>query len=635
MILLPALALLAFWLGLRRHGRGPLDAAVAALVVGGVLASLITELQSLVGALTPAGSASAWAIVAGLGLAAARLGPAPNRDGPPPEGGPGLVELAPAALLLALTLAVALLSAPNSYDGLTYHLVRVERWIGQGSLAPFATHDTRQLFMPSWAEYAILQLRLLSDGDRFANLVQWTGYAGACGGAALLARGLGGGSRAAAIAATLVASLPMAVAQASGTQVDDVAACWAVVTAAYGFRLLGAERRPGDALLSAMAFGLAAASKQTAVLFGGAALIPVLLLLAGRKQLRLAAGWTLAAGVAVALLAGPQLARTREVFGNFRGDPYWTGMVASTARGPGEVLGTAVRNLSLHFGTPWDGVNRIVAAGAAGIVRAAGADPDDQRTTWWSRFGATRWNTHEATAPDPLHLLLLAGCALALLGAKDRGPRLLFAAALAVSFVAFCAVFKWQPYNSRLHTPLFALGLALAGVVMERASRTVQRALLAVLALAALPNALLNYTRPLLALPGHPVTPTPSLLTIPRTQQYFLYWPALARPFLYAAVRIAESGCADVGIRDFPDAWEYPIMALTRQAGSEARFRSVDVFNPSARFAGTEARPCLLVQIGAEAGTPPSWAADWRPLMDAHPLVGMDGLALFAPPPPP
>jgi hypothetical protein len=76
-------------------------------------------------------------------------------------------------------------------------------------------------------------------------------------------------------------------------------------------------------------------------------------------------------------------------------------------------------------------------------------------------------------------------------------------------------------------------------------------------------------------------------------------------------------------------------MALTRQAGSEARFRSVDVFNPSARFAGTEARPCLLVQIGAEAGTPPSWAADWRPLMDAHPLVGMDGLALFVPPPPP
>src|SRR6185503_14354490 len=107
------------------------------------------------------------------------------------------------------------------------HLVRVQNWIEQGSLRPFAAHDTRQLFMPSWPEYLMVQLQLLSGGDRFANLVQWIGFAGAMGGAALFARALGGGLRAAVIAAGLVATLPMAVAQASGTQTDLVAACWA------------------------------------------------------------------------------------------------------------------------------------------------------------------------------------------------------------------------------------------------------------------------------------------------------------------------------------------------------------------------------------------------------------------------
>jgi hypothetical protein len=624
-VILLAFLGLVFWaVAFRRRGRGVLDGAIAAFVVWGIAVSLITELQSLTGSLTATGSQVAWTLFAALGAAAARrTGPTP--DAPASER-PGWEAWGPPVLLLGIT-------APNSFDGLTYHLVRVERWIQQGSLQPFATHNTRQLFMPPWPAYGVLQFELLSGGDRFANLLQWLGLAGACGGAALLAAALGGGTAAVAGAATLVATLPMAIAQASGTQTDVVAACWAVIGCGYGYRLLQPDSRRGDLWLAAGGVGLAAATKQTAALFVGFALLPALLLLTARGRRRRAGSFLLAGLLSFAVLAGPHLLRTRRVFGNWSGDPYWTTMVVSTARGPAQVTSTLLRNLALHFGTPWEPVNRAVAAGAAGASRAMGADPDDPRTTWWSRFGPVLWNTHEANAPNPLHLLLLIGCAIGLWRAKLRDPRLGFALALGASFVAFSALFKWQPYNSRLHTPLFVLGLAWAAVELEKLPRPGRRAVLLGVTLAALPSALLNYTRPLLVLPGHSVSPSPSIATLPRNLQYFLYWPHLAQPYLDVAVRIAESGCTDVGIRAYPDAWEYPVMALTREAGSQVRFRSVDVTNASARFADTRATPCLLLQIGVDAGTPPAWAAGWKMVADWRPLVGMGGLVLFGPGP--
>ena len=571
MILLPLLSLLAWWLAFRRSGRDLVEAAGAALVVFGVTVAVATEVQSLIGALTPTGSAGAWTIAVLLGLAAIRRSPAPGLSAPGPHEGPHIDELVPVVLLLALTGVVALLSAPNSYDGLTYHLVRVERWIQQGSLRPFATYNTRQLFMPSWPEYAILQLRLLSGGDRFANLVQWLGFAGACGGGALLARALGGGRTAAAFAAALVATLPMAVAQASGTQTDVVAACWAVLTCAFGYRLLSTSRRRGDVLLGALAFGLAAATKQTALLFATVTLLPALALLVWRGERRLCGAMIAAMLVAVVLIAGPQLARNVAVFGDVSGDPVWRDDAAMIAHGPNQVIGNMLRNLSLHFGTPSDEVNAAIASGVATVSRAIGADPDDQRTTWNPHFIPTPWNTHEESAPNPLQLLLLFAGIVGLVWSRPSGAQLWFPVAIVVGFAVFCAELKWQSYNSRLHTPLFVLAVSWVAVRLERLPQAARRGLLLLLTVAALPGALLNYTRPLMSLPGGAISPRPSLLATPRELGYFMYEPLLARPYLDIAHRIAESGCTDVATHTWPDAWEYAVMKLARDAGSGAR----------------------------------------------------------------
>jgi hypothetical protein len=629
MILLPILSLLIWTMAFRRAGRGLLEAASGALVVFGLSVSVATEAQSLVGALTPMGSALAWVAAAVIGLVYARSLPDAPRPAHTSTARIRLADLAPVVLLLALTGLVALVSAPNSYDGLTYHLVRVERWIQQGSLDSFATYNTRQLFMPSWSEYAVLQLRLLSGGDHFANMVQWIGFAGACGGAALLATALGGGGGAAAMAAGAVATLPMAVAQASGTQTDVVAACWAVLACAFGYRLLASSRRRSDVVLCALALGLAAGTKQTALLFASVALLPAIGLAAYRRQHRVWGSLVVGIPLAIAIIAGPQLARNWALFGDPRGDPFFVNDAAMATRAPNQVVGNMMRNLSVHFGTPSDRINAAVTAGAGALSRAIGADPDDQRTTWNRRFVVVPWTTHEESAPNPLHLLLLLGCLVWLVWARPSAVQFWFPAAVVAGFVVFCATLKWQSYNSRLHTPMFVLALAWAAVLLERLPLLARRGLLVLLTLAALPGAVLNYTRPLLTLPGGAIAPGPSILKIPRYLGYFMYEPALARPYLDVARKIAASGCTDVGMRTWPDAPEYDVMILSRNAGGHARFRPVDVPNMSARLMTRSGEPCLLLQIWPGAETPPPWASDWHPLARWRGLPHLPGIALF------
>jgi hypothetical protein len=632
MILMPLLSLIAWTIAFKRHGRDWLDSAVASLTIFGLTVALGTELQSLAGILVPFGSVLVWTLAAGLGLLYSRRAVPPVTTSATESGNPSRVELLiglmPIVVFLGLTAAVALISAPNSYDGLSYHLTRVETWIQRGSVLPYPTHDTMQAFMPSWPEYAILQLRLLSGGDRFANLVQWIAFAGACGGAALLTRSLGGGRIAGLVSAALVATLPMAVAQASGTQTDLIAAAWAVIACVFAYRLVNTSMPWGNVLLSAVALGLAAATKQTAVLFGAFALFPALML-AWRSDRRLVAGWVAGAFLAVAVVAGPHLARTRAVFGNFRGDPALIETVVMTTKAPGQIAINMARNLTLHFGTPWFPVNRAVVSTVARASQSIGVHPSDPRTTWGTPFGLVPWNTHEEAAPNPLHLLLILGCLFALIRPGPGGAtRIMFVGALVAGFVVFSASLKWQFYGSRLHTPLFVLALGWVAIELERAPWAVRRVVVLLLMLAALPGALLNYTRPLLSLHKGLVTPRQSILAVPRNVHYFLYMPELGRPYREVALRIADSGCDRVGVRAY--VWEYAVRALVRNAGSEVRFHNVDVQNVTAGLNAPADEPCLLLHIGRNSGSLPRWAANWRPLVD-HSSLGVRGIALFAP----
>src|SRR4029078_1439404 len=127
-----------------------------------------------------------------------------------------------------------MVAAPNSTEGLIYHLARVDQWIQRGSIQPYATSTSRQPFMPPWTEPALLNVGLLSGGsDRFSALVPWLAFAGCLAMGYGIARQLGAGREGAGLAVLVIASLPMAVLEASSTQVDLPLAFWALTLAAF------------------------------------------------------------------------------------------------------------------------------------------------------------------------------------------------------------------------------------------------------------------------------------------------------------------------------------------------------------------------------------------------------------------
>jgi hypothetical protein len=134
--------------------------------------------------------------------------------------------------LLLVTLVTGLVSAPNAWDAVTYHLPRVERWVEQGHLGFWPTPTDRQLWMLPWSSYAILQLRLLTGGDLLAFLPSWLAYAGCVVLTAHLVRRLGGTPRQAASGALLMAAIPVAALHASSVQTDLTSAFWVLCVVA-------------------------------------------------------------------------------------------------------------------------------------------------------------------------------------------------------------------------------------------------------------------------------------------------------------------------------------------------------------------------------------------------------------------
>ena len=129
---------------------------------------------------------------------------------------------------MLVLLTIAFFAPPNTWDSMTYHMARVAHWIQNHRVDLYPTQDERQIWKDPWAEYAILHLQLLSQGDHYANLVQWFSYAGSIIGVSLIARALGINRLGQIVTALVAATMPMSLLQATSTQNDLAAALWLI-----------------------------------------------------------------------------------------------------------------------------------------------------------------------------------------------------------------------------------------------------------------------------------------------------------------------------------------------------------------------------------------------------------------------
>ena len=206
---------------------------------------------------------------------------------------------------------------------MVYHLARVEHWIQNRTVAPFATHYLEQVEFSPLSEYNLAHLHLLSGTDRFDACMQLLAALVSIVGVSELARLLGA-SRSTQIAASVIcATIPSGILLATSTENDYFAAATGIglliILAAFSF-----GRRWGyRAVALGAAMGLSYMAKSTMSALIGPAVL-ALFAVAVYRQVR-SGGWTddVAYGIAQLLviaasavaIVGVFLVQTEQLFG--------------------------------------------------------------------------------------------------------------------------------------------------------------------------------------------------------------------------------------------------------------------------------------------------------------------------------
>jgi hypothetical protein len=545
-------------------------ALLQATILTGLLVVLITEGLSAANALSRGPVLTCWSVAALLaaGSAAVSWRGRTHRwtaravaDRLRPLSRAELSVALAVALLLAAELLVAMVSMPNNWDSMTYHLARVGHWIQNRNVAFYPTANDRQLYSAPFAEYAITNVQLLSLSVKASNLVQWTAHLLAVVAATDIARQLGARRMGQLLAASLCASLPMAVLQSTSTQNDLVLGAWVLIASAQVLQDIDAPSSFGK-LLAASAVGLAILTKGTAYVV----LAPIVTLWLADKvrrrsprELGITCAVTLVASVAI---NAAFIARNEAQWHRPLGPPSATSMLAN-ASPVTAVVPNLLRSAATQLTTPMSSFNRLEERFVEHVAQATGSSTDDRASTYGNTKFTLRWLIDEDFQPDPLHTALALIAVALLIAYRRRVRRLLIAytGAWLIGCVAFCAYLRWQPWISRLELPLLLLAMPTVAVAFSRGHRSLLTpALSAILVIAGCAILVRNDTRPMMSGGS-------SVFTRSTASTMFAKRKNLRLPYQRAVDDIERRQVRGLGLAEGGDDWEYPLWVMLGSPG--------------------------------------------------------------------
>jgi Dolichyl-phosphate-mannose-protein mannosyltransferase len=588
------------------------EAALAACVTWGVVVVVLTEGMSLFHALAFGPLLTAWGLISCASLVVCvRLWPKmpvlalhPFRR----ELLMPVLLVGGMAVILLTTLVVALISPPNNWDSMTYHMARVANWVDHRTVRDYPTHILRQLYLGPWAEFAVTNLQILAGGDRFANLVQYVAMLGNVLGVSLLAKKLGAAWQGQLFAAVFCATIPMGVLQASSTQTDQAAAFWFLCFLNFLVALLGAtSANPwSEAVLVGASLGLAVLTKVTALVFAAPFLLWAAFVLLPKHRLRAVFLLATIGVVGLAINAG-HLLRNELAFGWPLGPPSETTIYTNEIHSPAALASNVIRNLAVHLAVP--AMDMDIRGEVFRLHGLTGFDINDRRTTFLDTTFYYHFALSEDYAGNPLHLIVaVISFVAALWSFRTNRLASAYSVCLAGAFLLFCGYLKWEPWVSRLHLPLFVAAAPVGGLVFSRDGvRRVGYVVAILLLVVGIFYATENEARPLIA--------EQSILRQSRTSLYFAVKPEHLEPFLAAAAEVVRGNPSRIGLITGVDDWEYPLRVLVRgRQGAAVSFEHVHVRNES-RNCPPELTPAIppdkIVVIGAfqPESVPPGYRA--------------------------
>ena len=619
--LIPLIDLVAIYVALRcvYRDRDWRESALAAAVIWGTLVALSTELLGLFHAIQRQTIGSFWLIALGFSLYVIyrqRRNLSFKVGMPRVEGALAWSMLAVVAFYLAITFFVAIVAPPNTNDSMQYHMSRVMHWIVNRSVDFFPTPSDRQLWMPPFAEYAILHFQILAGNDLFANLVQWLAMAGSVIGVSLIAFRLGARQKGQIFAALFAATLPMGVLQATSTQTDYAAAFWGVCFAFFAISESNhfIEESPGrfssNSSLLALAFGLGILTKGTFVVCAVPFLIWLLAVLVWKRKWKTAIVLAILGLGALLLLNASLWWKNYRTFGNPLGPA--TGHLGSTLFTPGAVFSTGLRNAAMQMAFDTGPANKVLYISTLKIHELLGLDINDPRITLGTY--RIRQSVHEDFAGNNWHFILSAISAIYVLvvfsmhgfriwnagrgaGSAPVGGGFSFyipffyTTAVILGYTLFSALFKWQDTDSRLLLPWFLMVPPLTGWVFDRINRFLQAGLVILLTLSSLTVLLSNPSRPLIV-----TGQNDSILTAPRIKTRFNNSPEIMDGYLSVIATARDLKCRSIGLELDSKTSEYLIWAALSTSGQDfSHVEHLLALSEASRYATPGFRPCAVI----------------------------------------
>ena len=378
--------------------------------------------------------------------------------------------------LVILVFVVALLFPPNNWDSMTYHMARVVYWLQYGSVSYYPTAIARQNVMTPGAEYLILVLQGMSRSDVFANMVQFSAWIISIFSLPSILRGFMVSRRFLPWAVVFVATIPMAVLQATTTQNDLVAAC---LTLGVLYALLPFMNKQAlhirpyrSILLLACMISAAYLVKPTSLLVAFPFILfalfrsgKILLKVWSLKSITQAIRMLLLCALIGIVICGPDIYRKHVLTGSFTGN---RGEVFSLFGFWGEKLIHPISGLSIN--TPFQtGIYDYIIQPMVRLFK----------TNLSFAPHHSPFIVHEGLIGYVLQAAALAVMFFMLFTPKRR--RKIFFILFVISWILFHITIKPQPWLSRLQLPLFFILPLGFGLFSDRPGILAEKLLLKIL----------------------------------------------------------------------------------------------------------------------------------------------------------
>ncbi len=377
-------------------------------------------------------------------------------------------------------------------------------------------------------------------------------------------RQLGGDEQQGWIASVFVATLPMGILQSTSTQNDYVATALLCCFVTLGLQLLKEPVVRSMAAVEMFAAGACAGMvKPSAYLLGGGFAVWFLISIARRLSITSFLKLGAMALITLAIVAGPFATRNFRAYGSLLSN--YSRITINGSFGAKQTLDNLIRDVVSNLVSGQPRFDDFVGRATLKATAILNLDIHRSETTFPADFvfAPTRDTTHEDTAPNPLHTILILS-ALTVAVSRWRlelSSRVLYWGAWLVGLVLFAAVLRWQPWIVRLELPAFVLAGPCAALLWPswRPGKLQQATMLMVVCCGALPALLFNYMHPLLSRGNRA-----SYLSQDAVQSLFASRPELANAYVELIDKILQSKAREIGLITEANDWEYPIWRMLR-----------------------------------------------------------------------